>query len=65
MGFRDNWKRLKSVNLDLLYDFDWEEIKKDPDKREKFAIIIFTAEIIVTFSIVLGMLIFIYLIVFT
>ncbi|MGV8144128.1 MAG: hypothetical protein ACP5OJ_05870 [Methanothermobacter sp.] len=64
MGFKDTWRKLASY-FDLLYNFDWQDIKRDPEKREKFAIIVFTAEILVTVSLVIGTLIFIYLILFT
>jgi len=31
MGFKSVWKTIKSFYYDFLYDFNWEEIKKDPD----------------------------------
>lgn len=65
MGFKNLWKKLKSFNLDFLYDFNWEEIKKDPDKMAKVSILFFGAEIMVTVLIVIGTLIFIYITVFT
>ncbi len=30
MGLKSMWQKVKSFNLDFLYDFDWEEIKKRP-----------------------------------
>lgn len=63
MGFKDTWRKLTSI-IDLLYNFDWEEIKKDPDKRAKVAILWFAAQILVTMSIVIGFLFFIYFKVF-
>ncbi|MFU2191053.1 MAG: hypothetical protein ACOX08_08220 [Methanobacterium sp.] len=65
MGFKNLWKKLKSFNLDFLYDFNWEEIKKDPDKMAIVSILTFGAEIMVTVGIVIGTLIYIYLRVFT
>ncbi|MDI3550362.1 MAG: hypothetical protein PWQ15_1465 [Methanobacterium sp.] len=65
MGLKSMWQKLKSVNLDFLYDFDWEEIKKDPDKRAKVSMLFFGAEIMVTVGIVIGTLVFIYITVFT
>jgi len=65
MGFKGIWKAIKSFYYDILYDFDWDKIKKDPDKRAKVAVVVFAAEILVTLSLVIGTLIFIYLVVFT
>lgn len=65
MGFKNLWKKLKSFNADFLYDLNWKKIKKDPDKMAKISILIFGAEIMVTVGIVIGTLIFIYLVVFT
>jgi hypothetical protein len=65
MGFKGIWKAIRSFYYDFLYDFDWEEIKKDPDKMAKVSILVFGAEIMVTVLIVIGTLIFIYLTVFT
>ncbi|AIS31662.1 MULTISPECIES: hypothetical protein [Methanobacterium] len=59
------WQKVKSFNLDFLYDFDWEEIKKDPDKMAKVSMLVFGAEIMVTVGIVIGTLIFIYITIFT
>ncbi|MDD3753967.1 MAG: hypothetical protein PHQ17_05350 [Methanobacterium sp.] len=56
---------MKSFNADFLYDLNWKKIKKDPDKMAKISILIFGAEIMVTVGIVIGTLIFIYLVVFT
>jgi len=64
MEFRNTWKKLTSI-LDFLYNFDWEEIKKDPDKRAKVSMLFFAAQILVTASIVIGTLFFIYLRIFT
>ncbi len=64
MGLRNFWKKLKSINLDFLYDLSWEEIKKDPDKMAKVSILFYGAQIMVTVLIVIGTLIFIYLTVF-
>lgn len=65
MGFKGVWKAIKSFYYDFLYDFNWEEIKKDPDKMAKVSILSFGAEIMVTVLIVIGTLIFIYLKVYT
>ncbi|MCC7564532.1 MAG: hypothetical protein KO275_08540 [Methanobacterium sp.] len=65
MGFKGVWKAIKSFYYDFLYDFDWEEIKKDPDKMAKASVLFFGAEIMVTVLIVIGTLIFIYLVAFT
>lgn len=65
MGFKGIWKAIKSFYYDILCDFDLEEIMKDPDKRAKLSVVVFGAEILVTISIVIGTLIFIYLVVFT
>jgi len=65
MGLKGIWKAIKSFYYDILCDFDWEEIMKDPDKRAKVSVVVFGAEILVTISIVIGTLIFIYLVVFT
>ncbi|NYB51511.1 MAG: hypothetical protein HVN35_02950 [Methanobacteriaceae archaeon] len=59
MGPKRIWKSMKSFYYDFLYDFDWEEIKKDPDKMAKLSILAFGAEIMVTVLIVIGTLIFI------
>ena len=64
MGFKSMWKKLKSFNLDFLYDFDWAEIKKDPDKMAKVSMLVFGAEIMVTVLIVIGTIIFILAVVF-
>lgn len=50
-------EKLKS--WEFLLHFDWEEIKKDPDKMAKVSILFFGAEIMVTVLIVIGTLIFI------
>jgi hypothetical protein len=65
MGLKSMWQKVKSFNLDFLYDFDWEEIKKDPDKMAKVSMLVFGAEIMVTVGIVIGTLIFIYITIFT
>jgi len=65
MGLKSMWQKVKSFNLDFLYDFDWEEIKKDPDKMAKISMLVFGAEIMVTVGIVIGTLIFIYITIFT
>lgn len=65
MGLKSKWQKVKSFNLDFLYDFDWEEIKKDPDKMAKVSMLVFGAEIMVTVGIVIGTLIFIYITIFT
>lgn len=59
MVFRNTWKIITST-IDFLYHFDWEEVKKDPDKRAKAAMLWFAAQILATASIVIGMLFFIY-----
>lgn len=59
MGPKSIWKSMKSFYYDFLYDFDWEEIKKDPDKMAKVSLMVFGAEIMVTVMIVIGTLIFI------
>ena len=64
MGFKSMWQKLKSFNLDFLSDFDWEEIKKDPDKMAKVSMLVFGAEIMVTVLIVIGTIIFILAVVF-
>jgi hypothetical protein len=61
MGFKNILKTIKSFYYDFLYDFDWEEIKKDPDKMAKVSILTFAAEIMVTVLIVIGTIIFIIL----
>jgi hypothetical protein len=65
MGLKSMWQKVKSFNLDFLYDFDWEEMKKDPDKMAKVSMLVFGAEIMVTVGIVIGTLIFIYITIFT
>ena len=65
MGLKSMWQKVKSFNLDFLYDFDWEEIKKDPDKMAKVSMLVFGAEIMVTVGIVIGTLIFTYITIFT
>jgi hypothetical protein len=65
MGLKGIWKAIKSFYYDILCDFDWEEIMKDPDKRAKVSVVVLGEEILVTISIVIGTLIFIYLVVFT
>ena len=65
MGLKSMWQKVKSFNLDFLYDFDWEEIKKDPNKMAKVSMLVFGAEIMVTVGIVIGTLIFIYITIFT
>lgn len=59
MGPRSIWKIIKSFYYDFLYDFDIEEIKKDPDKMAKVSMLIFGAQIMVTVLIVIGTIIFI------
>ena len=59
IGPRRIWKIIKSFYYDFLYDFDWEEIKKDPDKMAKVSMLTFGAEIMVTVLIVIGTIIFI------
>lgn len=63
MIFKNTRKKLASL-VDFIYNFDWEEVKKDPDKRAKASMIWFAVQILVTASIVFGTLIFIYLKVF-
>jgi hypothetical protein len=63
MGIKNIWKIIKSFYYDFLYDFDWEEIKKDPDKMAKVSMLVFGAEILVTIGIVFGTLVFIVLVV--
>ena len=65
MGLKSMWQKVKSFNLDFLYDFDWEEIKKETDKMAKVSMLVFGAEIMVTVGIVIGTLIFIYITIFT
>lgn len=52
-------KIIKSFYYDFLYDFDIEEIKKDPDKMAKVSMLMFGAQILVTVLIVIGTIIFI------
>jgi hypothetical protein len=59
MGPKSIWKIIKSFYYDFLYDFDVEEIKKDPDKMAKVSMLIFGAQIMVTVLIVIGTIIFI------
>ena len=59
MVFNRFLRAMKSFYYDFLYDFDWEEIKKDPDKMAKVSLMVFGAEILVTILIVIGTLIFI------
>lgn len=59
MVFKRIWKAMQSFYYDFLYDFDWEEIKKDPDKMAKVSLMVFAAEILVTVLIVIGTLVFI------
>jgi hypothetical protein len=59
MGPKRIWKIIKSFYYDFLYDFDIEEIKKDPDKMAKVSMLIFGAQILVTVLIVIGTIIFI------
>jgi hypothetical protein len=59
MGPKRIWKIIKSFYYDFLYDFDIEEIKKDPDKMAKVSILMFSAQILVTVLIVIGTIIFI------
>ncbi|WP_286473242.1 hypothetical protein [Methanobacterium sp. CWC-01] len=47
------------MNLDFLWNFDWEEIKKDPDKMAKVFMLISGAMILSTILIVIGTIIFI------
>lgn len=63
MGLKSIWKSIKAFYYDFLYDFDWEEIKKDPDKMAKVSMLVFGAEILVTIGIVFGTLVFIVLVV--
>ncbi len=63
MGLKGIWQSIKSFYYDFLYDFDWEEIKKDPDKMAKVSMMVFGAEILVTVGIVFGTIIFIILVV--
>ena len=63
MGLKGIWKTIESFYYDFLYDFDWEEIKKDPDKMAKVSILVFGAEILVTIGIVFGTIVFIILVV--
>jgi hypothetical protein len=63
MGIKSIGKIIKSFYYDFLYDFDWEEIKKDPDKMAKVSMLVFGAEILVTIGIVFGTLVFIVLVV--
>lgn len=65
MKLKGIFRAIKSFYYDFLYDFNWEEIKKDPDKMAKVSILFFGAEILVTVGIVIGTLIFIYLVAFT
>ena len=59
IGPKRIWKIIKSFYYDFLYDFDWEEIKKDPDKMAKVSLLMFSAQIMVTVLIVIGTIIFI------
>jgi hypothetical protein len=59
IGPKRIWKIIKSFYYDFLYDFDWEEIKKDPDKMAKVSMLMFGAQIMVTVLIVIGTIIFI------
>ena len=59
-----NTRRKISSFLDFITNFDWEEVKKDPDQRAKASMIWFALQILVTASIVFGTLLFIYLKVF-
>lgn len=63
MILKNTRKKISSF-LDFIYNFDWEEVKKDPDQRAKFSILFFAAQILVTASIVIGTLFFIYFKVF-
>lgn len=59
IGPKRIWKIIKSFYYDFLYDFDIEEIKKDPDKMAKVSMLMFGAQILVTVLIVIGTIIFI------
>jgi hypothetical protein len=47
------------LNFDFLWNFDWEEIKKDPDKMAKVFMLISGAMIVSTILIVIGTIVFI------